>query len=237
MIDGQKVLALIPARGGSKRLPRKNVMKLAGKPLIAWSIEAAKHSAYIDEVVVSTDDAEIQKISMSYGANVPFQRPEELATDTASSNDVVMHAINTMSDLGRHFDRIVILQHTSPLREAKDIDAALELMEAKHAKGVVSVCECEHSPLWANTLSENKQLGSFIREDVKNKRSQDLPLYYRLNGSIYILEVNSVLANKGIFYDDTVFAYEMSPEYSVDIDAKLDFIVAEALMNLKRNIQ
>jgi len=233
MIDGKSVLALIPARGGSKRLPRKNIMDLAGKPLIAWTIEAAKNSSYIDEIIVSTDDIEIESTAVHYGANVPFKRPDNLASDTATSNDAIIHAIKIMLDRGVSYDLVVVLQPTSPLREFHDIDSALELMELKKARGIVTVCECEHSPLWSNTLPADRGLGYFIREGIKNKRSQDLPVYYRLNGSIYAYDVKSVLEEGGVFYDDTVFAHVMPTVRSVDIDVELDFIVAAAIIGQK----
>ena len=127
MINNKRVVAIIPARGGSKRLPRKNVLPLAGKPLIVWSIEAALASVYIDKTIVSTDDAEIAEISRIAGASVPFMRPPELASDTATSADVVMHALDYLDSQNDHYYYSVLLQPTSPLRTNTDIDAALEL--------------------------------------------------------------------------------------------------------------
>ena len=138
-----------------------------------------------------------------------------------------------MLDRGVSYDLVVVLQPTSPLREFHDIDSALELMELKKARGIVTVCECEHSPLWSNTLPADRGLGYFIREGIKNKRSQDLPVYYRLNGSIYAYDVKSVLEEGGVFYDDTVFAHVMPTVRSVDIDVELDFIVAAAIIGQK----
>lgn len=222
MIEGRKVLALIPARGGSKRLPRKNVLNLAGKPLIAWTIEAAKKSKYIDKVIVSTDDDEIARVSEECGAEVPFRRPEYLASDTATSNDVVLHAIGALDD---QFDVIVILQPTSPLRDDSHIDESLNVLIEKGGEGVVSVTPCEHSPLWSNTLPPDGNMNDFLSE-LSNRRSQDLPQYYRLNGAIYGFTVESILRNKGVSYNKNVFSYVLPSELSIDIDTKFDFKLA-----------
>lgn len=228
MINGKKILAIIPAREGSKRLPNKNILNLAGKPLIAWSIEAAKASKYIDTVIVSTDSEKIATISKSYHAEVPFLRPGELATDEASSIDVILHAIQTLKE---PFDYILLLQPTSPLRTTQDIDAACELMN-ENTQAVVSVCETEHSPLWSNILPDNLSMKDFIRPEIKNKRSQDLPKYYRLNGAIYIAEINYLSENKGFFGTGTK-AYIMPAERSTDIDTELDFKYSELLLKEK----
>lgn len=228
MINGKKILAIIPAREGSKRLPNKNILNLAGKPLIAWSIEAAKASKYIDTVIVSTDSEKIATISKSYHAEVPFLRPRKLATDEASSLDVILHAIQTLKE---PFDYILLLQPTSPLRTTQDIDAACELMN-ENTQAVVSVCETEHSPLWSNILPDNLSMKDFIRPEIKDKRSQDLPKYYRLNGAIYMAEINYLSENKGFFGTGTK-AYIMPPERSTDIDTKLDFKYSELLLKEK----
>ena len=230
MIKGKKVLAIIPARGGSKRLPRKNVLPLQGKPLIAWSIDAGLNSHYVDRVVVSTDCNEIAEISEQYGADVPFMRPADIAGDTATTNSVILHMINTLSRT-EQFDIVVILQPTSPLRTSTDIDDALEMLETKQGDGVVSVCECEHSPLWSNIIPSDDNMGGFIREDIKGKRSQDLPTYYRLNGAVYAFTTTALIANQGINYTDTVFSIKMPALRSVDIDHELDFKLAEVILN------
>ncbi|NUF36661.1 acylneuraminate cytidylyltransferase family protein [Acinetobacter lactucae] len=229
MIGQYRVTALIPARGGSKRLPRKNVKLLSNKPLIAWSIETAIASKYIDRVVVSTDDQEIKEISEQYGAEVPFLRPEYLSNDHASSFDVIKHAIGFLK-LDQPNELIVLLQPTSPLRLVSELDRALESFIAKNAKGVVSISETEHSPMWSNTLPENGCMSDFIRTEVLGKRSQDLPKFFRLNGSIYIYETISLLAQAKIFFDESVYGFETSLETSIDIDTALDFLIAETIM-------
>lgn len=226
MYKGKTFLAVIPARGGSKRLPRKNLLDLAGKPLIAWTIEAAKHSKYIDHFVVSTDDQEITSVSKKYGAEV-LTRPSELATDTASSVDVVLHAIEKQN---KHYDYVVLLQPTSPLRTDQHIDEAIELIFEKNADAIISVCETDHSPLWANTLPEDGRMDNFIREDVKGKRSQDLPKFFQLNGAIYVSNT-AVFEQTNGFIVNQSYAYVMSRKDSIDIDTYLDFEFVNLLMN------
>ena len=195
-------LAIIPARGGSKRLPRKNLLDLCGKPLIAWSIEAALKSKYISKVIVSSDDEEILNIAKEYKADF-IKRPDELASDTATTFDALKH---TLENVGK-YDYVVLLQPTSPLRSEKHIDEAIELLEEKSADAIISVCEMEHSPLWSNILDENLDMSNFLRDEVLNKRSQDLPKYYRLNGAIYICKTEELLENKGFFIKENIFAF------------------------------
>jgi len=225
-MENKKFLAIIPARGGSKRLPRKNVLDLAGKPLIVWSIEAGLQSKYIDKVVVSSDDEEILNISKKTGAEI-LKRPEILASDTASTFDAIKHTINNV----KGYEYVVLLQATSPLRSAKQIDQAIELLEEKNADAVVSVCEMEHSPLWSNTLDDSLSMENFLPEEILNKRSQDLETYFRLNGAIYICKTEKFLEEKSFFFKKNIFAYVMSREYSVDIDEEIDFKMAEVLIN------
>lgn len=225
MFKGKTFLAVIPARGGSKRLPRKNVLDLVGKPLIAWTIEAAKNSKYIDHFVVSTDDQEISDVSKKYGAEV-LTRPGELATDTASTVDVVLHAIEAQH---QPYGYVVLLQPTSPLRTAQHIDEAIELLFEKNANAVISVCETDHSPLWTNTLPEDGNMDNFISEEVKGKRSQDMPTYYRLNGAIYIADIKTLTGEKTLYIKSS-FSYLMKKKYSVDIDHSIDFKLADCIM-------
>ena len=229
----KKFIAIIPARGGSKRLPRKNVLLLDGKPLIAWIIEAARKSRYISDVIVSSEDLEIMKIATKFGADIPFVRPEELSSDTATSIDVVKHAILFFKNKNVNYDFAVLLQPTSPLTTMGDIDAAIDLLINKNADAVISVCEMEHSPLWSNVLPADLSMKNFISQEVKNKRSQDLSKYYRINGSIYICRVNRLLKEGTFFLDDNIFAYIMPRERSIDIDTEIDFKIAEAIISGK----
>lgn len=226
MYKSKTFLAIIPARGGSKRLPRKNILDLCGKPLVAWSIEAGLKSNYIDRVVVSSDDDEILNISSNFGAET-IKRPVELASDAATTFDAIKHTIENI----QKYDYIVLLQPTSPLRNEKHIDEAIELLEEKQADAIVSVCEMDHSPLWSNTLPENGNMSSFLRDEVLNKRSQDLEKYYRLNGAIYICKVEKLLEEKSFFLKENIFAYVMDRKSSIDIDEEIDFKIAKALID------
>lgn len=229
MIHTKKVLAIIPARGGSKRLPRKNVLPLAGKPLIGWSIDAAKNSKYIDQIFVSTDDKEIADVSSRFGIDVPELRPDHLASDTATTESVLTY---TLEQFGNDIDIIVLLQPTSPLRTAQHIDEALDLFIEKQAFSVVSVTPCEHPPLWANTLPEDGTMGDFIRPEAL-KRSQDCGDFFRFNGAIYIFDARKLMEYGEIKYTDKSFAYVMENRVSFDIDQQLDFELAEFFMNKK----
>jgi len=225
MYQDKTFLAVIPARGGSKRLPRKNVLDLCGKPLIAWSIEAGLQSKYINKVIVTSDDDEILEVSKKYGADA-IQRPDDLASDTATTFDAIKHAIDNCEK----YDYVVLLQATSPLRDEKHIDEVIELLESKNADAVISVCEMDHSPLWSNTLDENLSMKGFLKDEVLHKRSQDLEKYYRLNGAIYICKTDKLLANKSFFLKNNIFAYKMDRKSSSDIDEEIDFKIAEVLM-------
>ena len=226
MYKNKTFLAVVPARGGSKRLPRKNLLDLASKPLIAYSIEAGLQSKYIDKVVVSSDDEEILNISEKFGAQI-INRPDYLATDTASTFDAVKHTIDSLES----YDYIVLLQPTSPLRNSVHINEAIELLEERDADAVVSVCEMEHSPLWSNTLPNDGSMYKFLKDEVAGKRSQDLEKHYRVNGAIYICKVNRFLKEKTFFFKDNIFAYRMDKHDSIDIDEKIDFKLAEVLLS------
>lgn len=226
MIKNKNVLAVIPARGGSKRLPKKNILPLSGKPLITWSIDAAKESIYIDDIFVSTDDRDIANLCTQYNINIPELRPSDLATDHTSTADVLLY---TLQKFFPNVDIVVLLQPTSPLRNSHHIDEAIELFIKNDAFSIVSVTPCEHSPLWANTLPENNSIENFITVDAL-KRSQDLKQYYRLNGAIYIFDVKKLLQYKDILYTNESYAYIMDQSFSVDIDQKIDFDYAEFLI-------
>lgn len=221
----KKFLAIIPARGGSKRLPRKNVLQLNFKPLIAYSIEAGIGSKYVDDLVVSSDNEEILKISQKFGANI-IVRPDYLASDSATTYDAVEHTLENISG----YDYLVLLQPTSPLRTARHIDEAIEFLDEKDADAVVSVSEMEHSPLWSNSLPHSKSLKGFLNDEIAGKRSQDLEKYFRVNGAIYICKIDKFLEEKTFFIENNIFAYEMSRNSSIDIDEAIDFKLAEVMM-------
>ena len=227
MYKNKTFLAIIPARGGSKRLPRKNILDLNGKPLIAWSIEAGLKSKYVDRVIVSSDSDAILGISKKYKADI-IKRPDTLSSDTSSSIDAIIHTLKNMKE----YDYVILLQPTSPLRSSKHIDESIELLFEKEADAIIGVCEMEHSPLWSNTLDKNLSMKGFLKEEISIKRSQDLDTYYRINGAIYITNREKLLEEKSFFLKDNIFAYIMNRESSIDIDKEIDFKMAEFFLNV-----
>lgn len=224
------ILYFIPARGGSKGLPGKNILQLGNKPMIAHSIIAAQNCSYKGTILVSTDDNQIADVAKQYYAEVPFMRPAELANDTAATIDVIFHALEFYKAKGKIFDVIVLLQPTSPLRITEDIEKAIKIMLDKSAEAVVSVCPAEHHPLWANTLPENGSMKGFLRDEVKGKNRQQLPVYYRLNGAIFVSTVEALYKHKTFIHDNT-YSYIMPENRSIDIDNLMDFKMAELLIN------
>ncbi|QSX39727.1 acylneuraminate cytidylyltransferase family protein [Shewanella cyperi] len=230
MTNKPRILALIPARGGSKRLPNKNILPLGEKPLLAWTIDAALGSQNVDDVVVSTDSESIAQVALNHGAKVPFMRPERLSGDTTSSMEVILHAIDSLATDGEYYDCLLLLQPTSPLRGVADIEGAIELFIEKQAKGVVSISPCEHPPLWANTLPESGSLEGFLRPEIAGLRSQDLPQYYRFNGAIYLYDIKSLRERQQLFLEPDVYGFPMHQENSVDIDTWMDFQLAQLIV-------
>ncbi len=229
-----KLLFIIPARGGSKGLPGKNIKKLGGKPLIAYSIEAALQCKLKGDVIVSTDDEEISKIAKQFGAQVPFMRPPSISGDTASGMDVIFHAINFMKENGNQYDYVILLQPTSPLRTHDDIENAFNFLNEKNANAVVGVSKPDHHPLWSNILPSTKLMGDFLRPEIKGKQRQELPDYFEINGAIYIGKIDYIQKQNSFLGNETV-AFIMSPEKSVDIDAEKDFVVAEYYLNKSKS--
>lgn len=228
-----KILAIIPARSGSKGLPHKNIKKLDGKPLIAYTIEAAQKSNLFIDIFVSTDSEEYAEISKNFGAIVPFLRDENLANDNSKISDVIINVLEKLKKMGKEYDYFMLLQPTSPLRTEEDILNSYNFLKMKNGNSVITVCEAEHSPLWMNTLSENLCLDNFLESTNKNR--QELEQYYRINGAIYLTNVEYYKKFKN-FYKDKSYAYIMDREKSIDIDTKLDFIVAEAILKYKNKI-
>jgi CMP-N,N'-diacetyllegionaminic acid synthase len=225
-----KNIAIIPARSGSKGVKDKNIRNLGGRPLLAYTIEAALASGCFDTVYVSTDSEIYADIARSLGATVPFLRSAELSSDSASSWEVVKQVLSEYHDLNQDFDTFMLLQPTSPLRTDKDIRAAYKLFKDKKATAIVSVCECEHSPLWCNVLPASLAMDEFISNNNR-KRRQDLKKYYRINGAIYLADV-AFFKKVGSVYSKTCYAYIMDSIRSIDIDTELDFIICEAILNL-----
>lgn len=230
MIDGKRVLALIPARGGSKGLPGKNLRPLLGKPLVGWSVEQGKGCPEIDAVVVSTDDPATAEAARRFGAEVPFMRPPELATDTASSIDVVLHALDTLAAAGSRYDILVLLEPTSPLRESSDISGALaKLIGTAGAESVVGVARVESMhPSFLYRL-EGDWMRPYHGVQPTGLRRQELETLYFLEGSVYVSTVEALRARRGFYHEHTV--PWIVPRYkSLEIDELSDFIAVEALL-------
>lgn len=227
MIDDMRVLALIPARGGSKGIKGKNIIDLMGKPLISYSIIAGLESKYIDRVVVSTDSENIAKVAREYGADVPFMRPDYLASDTAKSIDAVIHAINWLKNNSEEYDILVLLQPTQPLREAIDIDNALECFIKNGKESLVSVKKVAEHPVLMRTIGAEGKLEKLLHINSTIRR-QDMEDYYVVDGSIYINLVSEL--NTDTSLNDNVVPYIMDSNKSVDIDEMMDLIIAEGMM-------
>lgn len=225
MIADRPVLAIIPARGGSKGVPGKNMRIVHGKPLIEWTIQAAKASKYIDRIVVSSDDDAIIDAARTAGADVPFKRPADLATDTATSIDVALHAL----DLLPGFQVVVLLQPTSPLRLSMDIDAALELCQRTDSPACASVTEAEQSPYWMFRVGERGRLKPVLADGPAVSRRQDLPDVYVLNGAIYVADCTWLRQTRSFLGPETV-GYVMPESRSIDIDGPADLAAAESAL-------
>lgn len=232
MYKNKTILAVIPARAGSKGLLGKNIRLLCGKPLVAWTIEQALASNYLDKVIVSTDDVNISRIACRYGAEAPFLRPKKLATSSAKIIEVLMHALNFFEKKSYKFDLIMLLQPTSPLRKTTDINEAIKLIFRKNVRSVVSVCPAEHHPFLCNSLNKDGRMGNFLKPVAVNKNRQELPEYFRINGAIY-LAYTSLLRKDKCFITDYTYAYKMPCERSVDIDTEFDFDFAQFLSSAK----
>ncbi|NPV89922.1 MAG: acylneuraminate cytidylyltransferase family protein [Firmicutes bacterium] len=225
MIEGRRVLGVIPARGGSKGIARKNLKPLAGQPLIAWTIEEASRSQYLDRLILSSEDPEIIKEAKKRGCEAPFVRPAELAADETPGIEPVLHAINAIEE---RFDYIVLLQPTSPLRTTEDIDGCIEYCLRMGAPVCVSVCESRESPYWMHTLDQHHRLRPLLPAGQSYQRRQDLPLVYVENGAVYVAQTDYLLKTRGFMTSDTL-AYIMPRDRSIDIDNEIDFFICTLL--------
>ena len=221
MTQTPSILAIIPARGGSKRVPGKNLKTVGGKSLLGWTIQAAQAAHTISRVVVSSEDPEVISAAIAAGAEVPFIRPSKLATDTADSRDVVKHALESV---GEHFDMFVLLQPTSPLREAGDIDAAVRFCLDKGAPACVSVTTTDKPPAWTYRISTEGEVEPLFPENATTNHDENVVL----NGAIYLAQTDWFRHNQVFISPETV-GYVMPRERSIDIDEPLDFVLAEAL--------
>jgi len=229
MVDCGELLIVIPARGGSKRLPRKNVLPLAGKPLICWTIEAALQTDLRARILVTSDDEEILSIASRYADQGVFahKRPEALATDTATTADALIEAVESERRAGHAPDTLVLLQPTSPLRTARDILAAVDTFQEAGCKDtVVSVCEVDHPTSWIGVIEEGARFSGI---DLSGKRSQDYQQECRLNGAVYVAQTNVLMTAHSLFTEN-LRASVMPKSRSFDIDEEIDFRVCESLV-------
>jgi CMP-N,N'-diacetyllegionaminic acid synthase len=226
MFEGKTILAIVPARGGSKGVPRKNIRLLAGKPLIAWTIDEAKKSRYIDRLILSSEDDEIIEVAREFGCEIPFKRPDELAQDDTPGIESVIHAINTLEE---KYDFVVLLQPTSPLRTVEDIDGCIHHCIITESPACVSLTEAQQSPYWMYHLDDDMKLKPFMQNGEKINRRQNLPKVYALNGAVYVAESEFINKNRSFLTEETV-GYIMSEENSLDIDTEFDFAYCEWLV-------
>jgi len=226
----QSILAIIPARAGSKGVPRKNTCPVGGAPLIAWTWRAALAAGSVERVVVSTDDPEIAALAGAAGVDAPFLRPTRLASDTASAFVVAEHALGWLAEAeGYRPDVVLWLQPTSPLRTADDIESALALLHQSDASAVVGVCEAEHHPFWSVSIDADGVLHPLVAQAAGGTRRQDLPKAYRVNGAIYAIK-RHVLLEQQTFDPEPTLGYVMPAERSIDVDSPWDLHVADLVL-------
>ena len=225
------MIALIPARGGSKGLPGKNILPFNGKALIEYTINLAKESGSIRDVFVTTDSKDIADVAKKAGAKIPFLRPAELASDTSLAIDTYLHFIQYYEDKIQNLDEIMVLLPTSPLREMEDIESGIEIFKNKNADSVISCVKMGHPLSWIRNIDKDGRLTTIFDATIKNR--QDDNVMYVPNGSIYIFKT-SILKQKK-YYTDNTYALEMPRERSVDIDTELDFYLAEKLYERKNS--
>ena len=230
------MLAIIPARGGSKGIPGKNVRMLCGKPLIAHTIEAAAACKSIDRIVVSTDDEEIARVAREFNAEIPFMRPSELARDNSIALDAYIYTIDRLNnEFGGDYREFAVLLPTSPLRIPEDIDNAIELYHRKKADSVLTFAEMSHPPVWAMKINRDGTIHSYFDLELGIKNRQELDIGYMPNGSIYVFKY-ALLKDKYTIYSDKTYAYIMPQERSVDIDTEMDLLFAEFLMKSRCHV-
>jgi CMP-N,N'-diacetyllegionaminic acid synthase len=226
-----EIIGLIPARGGSKGIPGKNMCVLAGKPLIAWTIETALNSKACSRLIVSTDSQDIKRIAQDWGADVPFIRPDHLANDTATSISVVNHAIEFLRNEGtKESDYILLLQPTSPLRKEVDIQNVIDIGLSKDAVAVMSVTEPTYHPCKTHVITPQGVLQRFFKNNSDNERRQDLPLVYAENGAVYLNRISSLIKEQTFIPENKTYPYIMPRERSIDVDTFWDLYLAELIL-------
>lgn len=228
MYQDKRILALIPARGGSKGIKNKNIIDLCGRPLIAYTIKAALESNYVDDVIVSTDSQEIADIAIFYGAKIPFLRPAELASDSSKTIDAVLHAIAALHAQGSDYDILLLLQPTTPLRDSNDIDVSIKTFFNNNYRSLVSVSPVTDSPVLIRMIDSDNHLEHLI-DCSSTIRRQDMKPYYVVNGCIYINYIADI--NNATSFNDNESGFIMSTSHSVDIDNYFDLYAAQYYLN------
>jgi len=229
------VLGLIPARAGSKGVPRKNLRLVGGAPLVSWTWAAARTVPAVERLVVSTDDPEVAALAREAGVDVPFVRPSHLASDTASVFAVAEHALGWLKDAeGYEPDVVLLLQPTSPLRTAQDIESAIVVMDRQRASAVVSVCEMEHHPFWTFSMNQDGVLRWLAEEGKAATQRQELPPAYRMNGAIYLVR-RQVLLEQRTFHPEPTVGFVMPPDRSIDVDSEWDLRLADLVISARLN--
>ena len=224
-----KVLGIIPARGGSKGVPRKNIRILSGKPLLAYTAEAALAAQKLTRVILTTEDEEIAEVGRNYGLEVPFLRPIELAQDTTPTLPVIEHALEQLEANGEKFDAVCLLQPTNPLRRAEDIDNCINLLETTDADSVVSVLSvpAEYNPKWVYWMTDDGKISLSTGENEPIPRRQDLPAAFHRDGTIYVTR-REIIREAGNLYGSKVQGYKIDSRYSLNIDTEADWLKAQA---------
>ena len=231
MFNNKKILAVIPARGGSKGVPRKNIRLAGGKPLIAWIIDAAKQSRYIDRLIMSSDDEQIIQVAKQYGCEVPFVRPQELAQDDSTASDVVLHALKEVPG----YDYVMLLQPTSPLTRTRDIDGCMEFCINANADSAVSVTQPDKNPYWMFHMDQDNRLTPVFGEKYLNRPRQKLPSVFIPTGAIYMAKINWFLKNRS-FYSDLTLGFFIPQDFSLDIDAEKDLRIFDFLVESRYSV-
>jgi len=237
MFKGQTVLGIVPARGGSKRLPGKNLVCAADKPLLGWTLEAGLKSKLIDKLILSTDHQIVDDVGRRFGVDEVLIRPALLGEDDASMSAVIRQVLQALQERGEKFDYFILLQPTSPLRTSKHIEEAFMLLGEADAVGVISVCQTEHPTEWMGKLSPDGLLNSFFRQTELDRRSQEFSPSYQINGAIYIVPVKQFLEERTLFLSNGMVAYVMDRMDSVDIDDEHDLRLAEWLLRRREEKQ
>jgi CMP-N,N'-diacetyllegionaminic acid synthase len=234
MIEDKSVLAIVPARGGSRGLPGKNKRPLLGKPLVAWPIETALRVARVDKVLCTTDDPEIREIALLYGAHAPFLRPAHLSTDSSSSIDAILHAVDYLAGQGELYDYLIVLEPTSPLTTSTDIEAALTILSERrsYADSIVGVSRVESvHPEYDVRLGTDGRISPYLGSDFKSlKRRQEIEPLHFLEGSLYITDTGTLRAERSFCHGRTL-GYEVPRWKSIEIDELVDFLIVETLLN------